>query len=1212
MMRNDELLELYLRKTIEFCEAYDAFSIPAAMMAGGAEIKLQDVYTHLSFVEREKYESGKSPIFDRSITRYGIQNSDIDKMIAAIDAKIAELEKEEELSKQKVTTDESEKEEFNAQKVTVDELMYKAYSEENNAERIENVEFDSQKGDSDDLIQKNFRNDKNTEESNFNKDGECDSQEKEDLNWIWFLSAPGGGKTTLLKMYSLAYAYKYYVELFDNKGGLFGDRQIIEGVCAKLGIMEGACPFFISVRDLKEEDYPDVSEPEGFARVIREAIRSLVENDISDDEVDRLLSSIKKPIYIIDSVEEFSSTRFRVSFLEGLDAFSRGNKCYLSSRYREYMESVKETRFERDGVELSAKEYVIDGLTPHFGDPKDTVREFAERWYAALNRISGREKLDVDKDFLVPLYKNSNVKDLIKNPLELTSLLMISSYDSCLPSDFVKIYGRSIELWLSWNNYARYNYEDVMRQLSQVAYQMAVSENEKIVVRHDTLEKYICQSRRDLKRYYQQEWLEDKSSIDEFIQFLCRSHLVSKNTEGYDFVHRQYQAYLVAYCITTNNFSRETRRKSRLDYLEEHIREKDDFWNQIIIIIVMLDIELRDDIITTLFSLSDNSNSTDISDTNYYVSLLIQLAVMPGVNFDDYELEKLFDLIVRNDNSWRLFSSKNADLQRLFAMNEEEGNDLFIRIVVNKNKGLTEIEKDLFRDKIATPLFYCLWHCKVSEQSIYDALDAFFTNFINTNIIDMIHNSKDLTSSQHIVKETAIRLGKDSLKANDFSDCYMLIAAIMGYEGDGDPYNCVERLIDQCTFETDVIAINILVLATWLIRCNKATHYGYGIEKGGLVKYSDFILRGIVDDEHEKMRRDYLVTFSDVFSIGETIEYEESWFKETVFEYILRMAISEYRESGALFDESDGTFTKCFEHISLYPCEFVAISRKYLESLKYDAIDLIERIRNIYKKTENLINKVRAAKLLVLLSEMQYDERKSMVREIEKTAKDGKVRLKLKNDDLEKAFLQSVEQIKDYVPEGRNLIEDLDLSNFKLTLETEQAKKDTELEDFLKEIKSVGHVEEHVDYYAQGMYEEAKKQYLKHFDVLSCRNNLAYMLRRGEIKNVYYEGISYSVEELLQAGIADCEPYSLVNYALYISWNKEHYNYNTGLTFLRQYKDSGHLLEVASWWYKLRRDGEAEGYLVLMWLSDLDLELFETKEDLEKEAQKLFSNLIKY
>lgn len=1195
MMENDRLLELYLRKTIEFCEAYDSFSIPAAMMAGGDEIKLQDIYTHLSFVEREKYESGKSSISDIGITRNGIQNSDIDKMIAAIDAKIAELEEEE----------------LKAQKVTSDELSYKTYREKNNSEGLEKKESNLQKGDFDELIQKIFRDDNNTEESLFDKDKECDSSAKEELNWIWFLSAPGGGKTTLLKMYSLSYAYKYYVELYGKKEELLGDCQVIESVCDKLGVTEGACPFFISVRDLKEEDYPEVSESDGFIRVIRDAIKALVEEDISDCEVNQLLSSIKKPIYIIDSVEEFSSTRFRISFLKGLDAYSCGNKCYLSSRYREYMESVKETRLERDGVELSAKEYVIDGLTPRFGEQKDTIREFAERWYAALNRISGREKLDVDKDFLIPLYKNSNVKDLIKNPLELTSLLMISSYDSCLPSDFVKIYGRSIELWLSWNNYARYNYEDVMRQLSQVAYQMAVSENEKIVVKYDTLEKYIRQSRKDLKRYYQHEWLDDESSIGEFIQFLCRSHLISKTTEGYDFIHRQYQAYLVAYCITTNNFSRETRKKSRLDYVEEHIREKDDFWNQIIIIIVMLDIELRDDIISALFNLSENKDDSEISDTNYYVSLLIQLAVMPGVNFDDFELGKLFDLIVRDENSWRLFNSKKADLQRLFDMNEESGNELFIKTAVNRNSELSEIDKDRFRDRIATTIFYCIWHCEVNEQCIYDVISTFFTNFINTNIMEMLYNSRELTDRQRIVKDTAFCLGKNSLEANDFSDCYMLIAAIAGYENDGDPYNCIDNLISQKVFESDVIAVNILVLATWLIRCNKASRYGYGIESGGLAKFSEFILQGILDDEHEKMRRDYLVTFSDVFSIGETVNHEVNWFNETVLEHILRIAVSEYKENGSLFDEKDGSFSKCFEHISLYPCEYSGVCKKLFEKMDYDPFTLIEKIKDIYKNTENLIGKVRAAKLLVLLSDIQYDERKSLVREIEQKAKDGKLRQKLKSDDLEKAFSLSVEQIKEYVPEGRSLLEDLDLSSFKISLET--VKEKTELDDFLNEIKNATDAKEkHVDYYAQGRYEEAKNQYLKHFDALSCRNNLAYMLRREEIQSVLYEGISYSVEELLQNGIALKEPYSLINYALYISWNKDYYDYNVGLTFLIQYKDSGHLLEAASWWYKLKRDGEAEGYIVLMWLCDVDLGIFETKEELEKEAKMRFPNQIKY
>ena len=102
----------------------------------------------------------------------------------------------------------------------------------------------------------------------------------------------------------------------------------------------------------------------------------------------------------------------------------------------------------------------------------------------------------------------------------------------------------------------------------QDIYQMAASENDKIIVSLENLKKYILQSRKELKRYFQQEWPEDEKSIDEFISYICHSHLMSRSTDGFDFVHRQYQAYLVAYCISTNNFSREMRRRNKFDYMD--------------------------------------------------------------------------------------------------------------------------------------------------------------------------------------------------------------------------------------------------------------------------------------------------------------------------------------------------------------------------------------------------------------------------------------------------------------------------------------------------------------------------------------------------------------------------------------------------------------------------------------------------------------------
>lgn len=61
---------------------------------------------------------------------------------------------------------------------------------------------------------------------------------------------------------------------------------------------------------------------------------------------------------------------------------------------------------------------------------------------------------------------------------------------------------------------------------------------------------------------------------------------------------------------------------------------------------------------------------------------------------------------------------------------------------------MPEKSRDKFRDIIATTAFYCIWQCAVGEQYIRLALKTFFVNFINTNIIEMIFNSKKLTEQQ--------------------------------------------------------------------------------------------------------------------------------------------------------------------------------------------------------------------------------------------------------------------------------------------------------------------------------------------------------------------------------------------------------------------------------------------------------------------------------
>lgn len=1197
-MTNNEMLEIYLRKTIEYCGTYDAFSIPAAMISGGTDIKLQDIYTYLPIVDRKEYETSKRRMsIDGGMSRKktgttwtssaalnedDILLEDLDKLLRDINAKLDELDTKKE-------RDDNSNNQIAKNKglMIPSELPTFAPNVEVTNEDIAKLTIPS-------------------ELPTFARDISS--------NWEWYLSEPGGGKTTLLKMYSMAYAYRYYIDNLGQGEKLRMDLKSVgvelksvERVCDLLKIEDGFCPFFISVRDLKEEDYPNVSEANGFKKVIIDIISSAVKREVTEFDADDFLNSITKPIFIIDSVEEFDSKDFRSSFLYGLDAFSRGNKCYLSARYNEYMEDIIDTKLKReDGTEiLPLKEYVIDKLDNN----KAVVAEFAMNWYAALNNISGRN-LDVEKDFLIPVYNNDNVKNLITNPLELASLLMISSYDSCLPSNYVTIYARSIELWLGRRNPDRYNYDDVMKQLSRIAYQMAISEKEKIVVSESTLFDYISQVRTELKRYYHQEWSNDYFSLKKFIQYLLQSHLISKSTDGYSFVHRQYQAYLVAYCITTNNFSRETRKTrmgGRIDYVVDRLLKKDDFWKPIIIIIVMLDIDLRDDVIEKLLLLSKEKNEDQ---TNYYVSLLIDLAIIPGVNFDEDELEKLFELMIFDDNNWKLLSSKKKDLQKLFEFNDEYGNDLFIRTAIRKKEELGEEDREKFRDSITSLIFYCIWYCDLGTESVKNAFSAFLTNYITFDIIRMICETKDLTTRQKNTMNTLYSLGEKAINSGDYSDYYMIIAVMIANETKGGPYYSIDSHIKANTFESKVIAINTLVIAAWLRRCGRDSKYGFELIQNGLTKYANFVSEGILDDSHEKIQRDYLVAFEDVFACGEMENHKSEWFQEKTFVYVLKKAVLQYKKEGFLFDFKDNEFSRCLRHISLYPCEYKTLCRQILCDEVEDLAPIYNCLKAVYDiEDDNIMNKVYATKLLILMSDLTYDERMDYIKGIEKETVSVKVQRMLKKDDMEKAYDICMNQIKGFIPEGQIILDSLDLATFSINLESLSAKNADMIVS--KEV-DLYEEDKYIDYYAEGQYEEAKNMYLRSFESLASRNNLAYMLRRGEISSVKKDGVEYSVEELLKDGIMALEPYSLINFALYTSFVNGRFRYEVGLAFLKQYREKGHLLEAAGWWCKLKQKGELEGYVVIMWLCDMGLYIFDSKEELKKKVDEQFPNYVEY
>lgn len=130
-------------------------------------------------------------------------------------------------------------------------------------------------------------------------------------------------------------------------------------------------------------------------------------------------------------------------------------------------------------------------------------------------------------------------------------------------------------------------------------------------------------------------------------------------------------------------------------------------------------------------------------------------------------------------------------------------------------------------------------------------------------------------------------------------------------------------------------------------------------------------------------------------------------------------------------------------------------------------------------------------------------------------------------------------------------------------------------------------------YYGIKEYSSAKAAFILAYrkGTTAVKNNLAYMLRRGEISEVRIEGKAHSVSELLAEGVSENEPFSVVNYALNESKRKSNYDYEHGMSIINRIVGAtpSQIYSVYSWWDELVKSRDPEGYIVLAWLVELGL-----------------------
>jgi TPR repeat protein len=122
-----------------------------------------------------------------------------------------------------------------------------------------------------------------------------------------------------------------------------------------------------------------------------------------------------------------------------------------------------------------------------------------------------------------------------------------------------------------------------------------------------------------------------------------------------------------------------------------------------------------------------------------------------------------------------------------------------------------------------------------------------------------------------------------------------------------------------------------------------------------------------------------------------------------------------------------------------------------------------------------------------------------------------------------------------------------------------------------------------VKLFQRGQVNAAVDAFLKAFEAGSAEagNDIAYMLRRGEVPS---ERVPQPIDYYLAKGLAEDSPFNRINLALCLAQGFQHeQDWLRGDDLVRGLGEAA--AQLVDWWYPLAKNADAEGDLVLGWLS---------------------------
>jgi len=408
-------------------------------------------------------------------------------------------------------------------------------------------------------------------DTNTNREGIGEILNKETK--LAILAKPGGGKSTLIKRITIAYAFP------ERR------KQINDSLPDKNWF-----PIFLRCRELGDGVTKSITE------IIHNIpVRAEIKAEVSScvDDFSTLVSNALQngnALLLVDGLDEIAEDKNRIAFVSQLRTFIATYptlNIIVTSREAGF-------RVVAGSLALYCKNYMVSKLIDH------EIEELCLKWHKAIIDESDNTKREAKKlnDLIL---NDTRIKVLAENPLLLTTLFFVKRWAGYLPTKRSILYQEMIKLLLvTWNveGHEKLDIDETEPQLAYVAYWMTKNGQQRIS--SEELNNCLLDARKQMPailgytKISPSEFIQQVESRSSLLIMSGHEQLKSGQLSAiYEFLHLSFQEYLTAKAIVKKYIPQSDVLDKVINIIKPHIINES--WKEVIpLTAVLLERDCKD------------------------------------------------------------------------------------------------------------------------------------------------------------------------------------------------------------------------------------------------------------------------------------------------------------------------------------------------------------------------------------------------------------------------------------------------------------------------------------------------------------------------------------------------------------------------------------------------------------------------------------------